>query len=85
MQTYDDERLVNVGWGSDVSIAELAALIGEVVGYPGRLQFDATKPDGTPRKLLDTARLTALGWQPKIGLEQGLRDTYNWYCRSSYS
>lgn len=80
MQTYDDEQLVNVGWGSDVSIAELAAMIAKVVGYQGRMHFDSSKPDGTPRKLLDTGRLTALGWQPTINLEQGLRDTYTWYA-----
>ncbi len=80
MQSYDDEQLVNVGWGSDVSIAELAAMVARVVGYQGRMHFDTSKPDGTPRKLLDTGRLTALGWQPKIPLEQGLRDTYAWFA-----
>jgi GDP-L-fucose synthase len=79
MQHYDDEQLINIGWGEDVSIAELAALIGRVVGFSGELHFDATKPDGTPRKLLDTTRLKALGWKPRIALEEGVRTTYEWY------
>lgn len=79
MQHYDDEQLINIGWGEDVSIAELAALIGRVVGFSGELHFDATKPDGTPRKLLDTTRLKALGWKPRIALEEGIRTTYEWY------
>lgn len=79
MQHYDNEQLINVGWGEDVSIAELAALIGRVVGFSGDLRFDATKPDGTPRKLLDTTRLKSLGWKPRIGLEEGVRATYEWY------
>ncbi len=79
MQHYDDEQLINIGWGEDVSIAELAALLGRVVGFSGELHFDATKPDGTPRKLLDTTRLKALGWKPRIGLEEGVRTTYEWY------
>lgn len=79
MQHYDNEQLINVGWGEDVSIAELAALIGRVVGFSGDLRFDATKPDGTPRKLLDTNRLKSLGWKPRIGLEEGVRATYEWY------
>jgi GDP-L-fucose synthase len=79
MQHHDSEQLINVGWGQDVSIAELAALVARTVGYTGALRYDTSKPDGTPRKLLDTTRLTALGWQPRITLEQGLADTYRWY------
>jgi len=79
MREYSDEGPVNVGWGSDVSIGELARMIAGVVGYTGALQFDPSKPDGTPRKLLDTTKLTALGWQPKIALEAGLVSTYAWY------
>lgn len=71
--------LVNIGWGKDITIADLAALIREVVGFTGELQYDASKPDGTPRKLLDTSRLTSLGWQPKIALRQGLEQTYQWF------
>jgi GDP-L-fucose synthase len=79
MDHYDSEQLINVGWGSDQSIAELAALVGEVVGFKGTLRFDASKPDGTPRKLLDTGRINALGWQPRIALRDGLCATYEWY------
>jgi GDP-L-fucose synthase len=78
-ERYSDDRLVNVGVGEDVSIAELAALVARTVGYAGRLEFDASKPDGTPRKLLDVSRLHALGWRARIGLEEGLRGTYAWY------
>jgi len=81
MQHHDSEQLINVGWGEDVSIAELAALVGRVVGYTGQLRFDTSKPDGTPRKLLDTRRLKALGWKPSIRLEDGVRSTYEWYLR----
>jgi GDP-L-fucose synthase len=83
MNHHDTEQLINVGWGRDVSIAELARMVGEVVGYQGALRFDATKPDGTPRKLLDTSRINAMGWRPSIGLEQGLADTYRWYRDTS--
>jgi GDP-L-fucose synthase len=79
MHQYSDEAPVNVGWGKDVSIAELAKLVADAVGYKGELRFDRSKPDGTPRKLLDTSRLAALGWQPKIPLEAGLASTYAWY------
>ena len=79
MERYGGEELVNVGWGKDVSIAELARLVAEVVGFDGELQFDHTKPDGAPRKLLDTTRLSQLGWQPKITLRAGLESTYEWF------
>lgn len=78
MERYDSEELVNVGWGEDVSIAELARLIGDIVGYSGRLRFDPSKPDGTPRKLLDITRLRSLGWAPKISLREGIAATYQW-------
>jgi nucleoside-diphosphate-sugar epimerase len=68
-----------VGWGEDVSIAELARLVAQATGFRGSLRFDTSKPDGTPRKLLDTSRLTGLGWRPRIGLEEGLRSTLAWY------
>jgi len=79
MLRYDDEYLINVGWGLDVSIADLAETIGRIVGFSGRLRFDPSKPDGTPRKLLDTTRLRALRWAPKIELEAGIRSTYIWF------
>ncbi|MCC7464141.1 MAG: GDP-L-fucose synthase [Gammaproteobacteria bacterium] len=79
MQRYSEEAPINVGCGSDISIAELAALIGEVVGFRGRIVYDASKPDGTPRKLLDVSKLGALGWAPKIGLREGITETYRWY------
>jgi len=69
---------INVGSGSDISIAELAALIGSVTGFGGDIEFDASMPDGTPRKLLDVSRLRTLGWQAGIGLEHGVRQTYAW-------
>jgi len=73
--------LVNVGWGEDVSIRELAAMISEVVGFKGTVAFDASKPDGTPRKLLDISRLTSLGWKPSVSLHDGLGLAYGAFCR----
>lgn len=74
---------LNVGSGSDVSIAQLAGMIAEVVGYQGRLVYDASKPDGTPRKLLESSALRQLGWSPQVTLEQGLREAYHSYLRAS--
>lgn len=79
LKTYDEEPIVNVGWGEDVTIKELAEMIAAVSGFQGRLVFDSTKPDGTPRKLLDTSRLTSLGWKPKITLRAGIEQTYAWF------
>jgi GDP-L-fucose synthase len=79
MQKYEGESWINVGCGRDTTIAELAHTIGRVVGFKGSIRFDTSKPDGTPRKLLDTARLTALGWSPRIALEDGIRSTYEWF------
>jgi len=79
MQHYSDELHVNVGWGKDVSINELATLIGEIVGFKGRFVYAADKPDGSPRKLLDVSRLNALGWRAKIPLREGLSDAYRWF------
>ena len=76
----DDGELVNIGWGEDQTIKELAESICEVVDYHGKLRFDPTRPDGTPRKVLDVSRLKALGWQPKISLRDGLQQVYRWYC-----
>lgn len=79
MERYSGEQHINIGCGSDVSIAELAALIAEVVGFAGGLRYATDKPDGAPRKLLDVGRLKALGWQPRIGLREGLADAYRWF------
>jgi len=76
MKTYDGEKFVNLGVGIDISIKELALLIKEIVGYQGELVFDTTKPDGTPRKLMDVSYLHSLGWTHKINLEQGIKNVY---------
>jgi GDP-L-fucose synthase len=76
---YDDENIVNIGWGEDVTIRELAQMVMSAIGYTGGLTFDASKPDGTPRKLLDVSRLHALGWRPQIPLKKGIETTYAWY------
>ncbi len=81
IEHYDSAEVINVGYGEDVTIRELAELICEVVGFTGRLDFDASKPDGTPRKLMDVSRLRALGWKPRVSLRDGIRDTYEWYLR----
>ena len=82
MKHYDNEAIINVGVGVDVTIRELAEVIAEVVDFGGRLRFDASKPDGTPRKLLDVSRLNALGWTAKIPLFEGLASTYDWFLQS---
>ncbi len=79
MKTWSDEEPINIGTGTDVTIADLAQLIADVVGFKGRFVFDTSKPDGTPRKLLDVSRLIALGWRPRIDLEAGIPQTYEWY------
>jgi GDP-L-fucose synthase len=79
MRHYEDERPLNVGTGVDVAIAELAELVTRTVGFTGELSYDASKPDGTPRKLLDVSRLGALGWRSRISLEEGVRATYRWF------
>lgn len=76
LQADDPPDLVNVGFGTDVTIRELVELVASVVGYPGRITWDESKPDGTPRKLLDTTRINSLGWRPRISLKDGLRQTY---------
>ena len=79
LHSYEGESIVNVGWGEDVAIRELAEIVMSVIGYSGRLLFDPTKPDGTPRKLLDVSRLSGLGWQAKIPLKDGIERTYAWF------
>ena len=83
LENYDSPEIVNVGCGEDVTIRELAGLICEVVGFTGDLVFDTSKPDGTPRKLLDTTKLTALGWKPRIALRDGLAQTFGWYLEDA--
>lgn len=82
MAVYSGESHVNVGAGKDLTIRELAETIAQVVGFVGDFRYDASKPDGTPRKLLDVARLTALGWTAKTELHEGLRRTYEWYLEN---
>ena len=79
LQHYSDSEHVNLGTGEDVTITDLAETIKKVVGFDGELRFDASKPDGTPRKLLDVSRINALGWRHKIALEKGLKTAYDWY------
>jgi GDP-L-fucose synthase len=79
MERYDSPDLINVGWGQDLTIAELAELVAATIGYEGRIVYDRSKPDGTPRKLLDVGKLTALGWKPRTSLADGIRSTYEWY------
>ena len=81
MRNYSSVDMINVGSGQEISIAELATLVAEVVGYRGSLRFDASKPDGTPRKLLDSSRLAALGWVPEHDINDGLADTYACFNR----
>ena len=81
LEHSDDTALTNIGTGEEISIGDLARLIATIVGYSGEIRFDSTKPDGTPRKALDTSRLRATGWRPKTTLEEGIRITYDWYVR----
>jgi GDP-L-fucose synthase len=79
MERYEDEQWINVGWGADVSISELAAIVSRVVGFEGRLRFNPGMPDGPPRKLLDVSRLSTLGWTARVSLEIGVEQTYRWF------
>jgi len=83
IQHYSDERQVNIGWGKDLTIAELATLIADVVGFKGRFSYATDKPDGAPQKVLDVSRLNAMGWRPRIGLREGLAHAYEWYVENS--
>jgi GDP-L-fucose synthase len=76
MQTYSEPEFINVGTGQDITIAEFAHIVADVVGYQGRIEFDTSRPDGTPQKLLDVSKITALGWRPRIHLKDGLADAY---------
>lgn len=83
MNHCDGMEILNVGVGKDISIRDLTRLVARVVGYEGNLRLDETKPDGTPQKLLDVSRLRNLGWEPKISLEEGIRQTYLWYLQQT--
>ena len=82
MHSYSDEKPVNVGVGEDISIRELAELVARVVGFEGKIINDTSKPDGTPRKLLDVARMTTMGWRARVRLEDGVRSTWEWFTQS---
>ena len=79
LENYDGDVALNVGTGEDVTIKELTELIADVIGFEGEILWDDTKPNGTPRKLLDVSKIKALGWEPKIGLREGIQSTYQWY------
>lgn len=83
MQKYSDERPINIGWGTDVSIADLAAIVARVVGFGGGLRFNTTMPDGMPRKLVDVSRATALGWMAKTPIDAGIASTYEWFLKNA--
>jgi len=82
LENYNSPEIVNIGCGEDVDIRELAETVCDVLGFGGTLVFDPTKPDGTPRKLLDVGRLLGLGWKPRIALRDGIRDTYEWFLKN---
>jgi GDP-L-fucose synthase len=82
IQNYEGEGIVNIGVGEDITIARLAGIVGEVVGFDGKIVYDSSKPDGTPRKLVDVSRINGLGWHASIGLEDGVRSTYEWYLEN---
>ena len=79
LQEYDEEPILNIGWGEDLTICQLAETVMSAIGYTGTLTFDHSKPDGTPRKLLDVSRLRSLGWCPRISLQAGIESTYAWF------
>ena len=85
LDNYDDGTPINIGSGQELSISELASTVAEVIGYKGTIEWDSSKPDGTPRKLLDISKIQSLGWQPEIGLRDGISLTYAWYLTRKYS
>jgi GDP-L-fucose synthase len=82
MNNYDEEEHINVGTGEDVSINELVSIISSVVGFNGGFDWDETKPNGTPRKVMDVSKIKSLGWKPTIGLREGIEKTYDWYLEN---
>ena len=85
LEKYDQPDLVNIGRGEDVTIRELAETVCDVLGFDGSLEFDASKPDGTPRKLLDISKIKSLGWSPQIPLRDGIADAYDWFIKNQFS
>jgi GDP-L-fucose synthase len=79
LEHYDDPQTINVGTGTDLTIAQAAEAVADAVGYTGRVEWDASKPDGTPRKVLDVSRINALGWRAAIPFSEGIKDAYDWY------
>lgn len=79
MMNYSGDEFLNIGTGKEISIADLAQMVKEIVGYEGEIRFDYSKPDGTPRKLLDISKITAMGWKPRIKLREGIAQTYSWF------
>jgi GDP-L-fucose synthase len=84
MDNYNEEQLINIGTGEDLSIAELAAVIKDIVGFEGNIIFDSTKPDGTPRKLMDVTKLHNLGWKHTIGLKEGITLAYHDFLENHF-
>ncbi len=82
MKNYSDNEHINIGYGADISIKELATTICKIVGFKGELKFDSSMPDGTPRKMMDSSKLLNLGWKPKTSLEEGIKKTYDWYLKN---
>jgi GDP-L-fucose synthase len=82
LENYNSPDVVNIGFGDDVTIRELAETVCDVVGFEGQLAFDSSKPDGTPRKLMDSSKLFALGWKPRIALRDGIADAYRWFLEN---
>jgi len=85
LEKYDEPETINIGTGVDVTIRELAETVADVVGFQGELVWDTTKPDGTPRKLLDVSRLEVLGFKPQISLREGIEQTYDWFREARFS
>jgi len=82
LDKYDSDEPINIGYGEDISIGDLAHLISDIIGFSGEIQFDTSKPDGTPRKLLDSRKVNSLGWKPRTALKDGIAKTYEWYKKS---
>jgi GDP-L-fucose synthase len=82
MENYSDEEFINVGSNQELTIRELAELVSRIIGYPGTIHWDSSQPDGTPRKLMDSSRLHALGWSPKVGFEDGIRGAYQDFLKT---